>query len=253
MRKYAASLLLLSIVFVQHVNAQNLKNDSRYKYMVFGSFTLPHGDFGYDIGSSAYITRRNGYYFGDLVGLASDGWGIGAEVYLPINDLKRVDWVFSGQFLMNSPNVSAIRNAFQSEIGDSLALSVNFSDWINIPIMTGMRYRQEIFKGVDLYAELQCGIDVSKEPDRKFTISGSVAENTRFDPYIGFGFNAAIGMILFHRYNLSVRYLDLGTPSFTGSRTLSPRYFPSIVTIESNVPGDQRRVDMFQVIVGIEL
>lgn len=253
MRKYAALLLLLSIVSVQHVSAQNLKDNPRYKYLIFGSFTLPHGDFGYDIGSSAYITRRNGYYFGDLVGLASDGWGVGAEVYLPVNDLTRVDWVFSGQFLMNSPNVSEIQNVLQNDIGDSLQLRVNFSDWINIPIMTGMRYRQEIFKDVDLYAELQGGINVSKEPDRKFTISGSVAENTKFNPYIGFGFNAAIGMILFHRYNLSVRYLDLGTPSFTGSRTLSPHYFPSIVTIGSNVPGDQRRVNMFQIIVGIEL
>ncbi len=253
MTKYAALALLLVIVSVQHLSAQEVKNDVKYKYLVFGTFSLPHGDFGYDVGTSAYITRRNGYYFGDLVGLAKDGWGVGAEAYLPINDLKNVDWVFSAQFLMNSPDVSTIRSIFQSDIGDSLTLGLNFFNWINIPIMTGMRYKRDIIDGVNLYAELQGGINISKEPNRKITVSGNVAEDTKFNPYIGFGFQAGIGVILFDRYNLSARYLDLDTPSFTGTRTLSPQYFPTIVTTQSNILGDQRRVEMFQIIFGIEL
>lgn len=174
-------------------------------------------------------------------------------MYLPIRDLKNADWVFSAQFLTNSPDVSAIRNILQKDIGDSLTMGVDFSDWINVPVMTGMRYRRDIINGIDLYAELQGGINVSMEPDRKFTVSGNVAEDTKFNPYIGFGFQAGIGVILFRRYNLSARYLDLDTPSFTGVRTLSPQYFPTIVAIESNILGDQRRVEMFQIIFGIEL
>lgn len=253
MRKYSALLPLILMVCLQNLYAQNSSESSVVRYVVFGTFTLPHGQFGSSIGNGVYITRRNGYYFGNLVGLASDGWGLGAEVYLPIKAVDGLDWLFSGQFLVNSPNVSQIKSIYQHDIGDSSQLGVNFSDWYNIPIMTGMKYQQDIIDGLGLYAEVQGGINISMEPNRVISVGSTVSEDTKFDPYIGFGFGAGVGVVILNRYNLSARYLDMDTPSFTGTRTLSPKYFPTIVTLQSNVLGDQRRVDMFQIILGIEL
>ncbi len=253
MRIYAGLIFLSVVVFTQQIEAQGRMNDPANSFLVFGSISVPRGDFGRDVGSAAYITRRNGYYFGDLVGLAKNGWGVGAEVYLPIRSLRGADWVFSGQLLISSPNISAIKDIFQTDVGDSLSLAIDLSDWINFPIMTGMRYRQDLMDDASLYAVLQGGINISKEPNRRITVSGNVAEDTKFNSYLGFGFEAGVGVILFNRYNLSVRYLNLGTPSFTGTRTLSPEYFPTIVTRESKILGDQRKVEMFQIILGIEL
>lgn len=267
MRYLILSFSSLLIITLSVLQAQN--NDP--SLLISGYAALPTGDFGKDIGENAHITRRAGFDIGDYVGLAQNGFGAGAELYTPLA-LRGVDWIISARVLTNRTDVSAIENTFEFQLGDTIDLQFEFGNWINIPVMTGIRYGYSLMPGVDIFGFIQVGINITQAAARKavrpeITVKYRYPDNTVVDTTFydypveettfkysrDFGFEVGCGVELFRKFNVGVRYLALNTPRYQGTRKLSEYQFRNIFSRETVILGEPRRVSMFLISLGFYL
>ncbi len=218
---------------------------------LFGSVSLPNGDFAKNLGSDARITRRAGFHVGEKIGLAEAGLGIGIELASPVW-FKGLQWIFGVKVFVNPTDESAALTKFRSELGDSVDLQFEFGQWINIPIMTGFRYNLHFGHLWTLYGTLQAGVNWSRAASRKARVNDLVVENTRYDFARDFGFEAGVGLLIAQTYNIGFRYLALGTPRYDGTRFLSEKQFPQILRRENAILGEERSISMFLVTFGVQ-
>lgn len=219
---------------------------------LFGSASLPKGDFGKEIGNDAKITRRAGFDIGEKVGLANTGFGAGAELISPVW-FKGLNWVFSTRVFVNAADEATVQSKFRSLLGDSVNVEFEFGRWVNVPIMTGFRYDFQLMNEFNVYGILQAGVNWSKAASRKATLDDLTVEDTSFEFARDFGFEFGLGLIIAQRYNIGFRYLALSSPRYEGTRKLSERMFPEIFKRENAILGEERTVSMFVVMVGVQL
>lgn len=262
------ALFVFKIVFFLTVRTV-YGQDERSTLLVYGSISSPTGDFGKKIGENPRITRRLGFDIGEDVGLVNTGYAFGAEFSAPTG-IERLGWVISTIFIMNKAEESKVRSEFEHQLGDTVDIAFDFGNWINIPIMTGFKYQVSISPLLDIYSTVQAGINLTKAASRKAsltgttpvtvqgasvnrTFSGETVEETTFDftRDIGFGFGG--GLVFNKRITIGLRYLELGTPTYEGTRRLSELYFTQIVKRETRILGEDRRVSMFLFFIGINL
>jgi hypothetical protein len=104
-----------------------------------------------------------------------------------------------------------------------------------------------------MYAIAQGGVNLTRQASRKASVEGMVAEETSFRLLPDFGYELGFGIELLKTYNLGVRYLNLGTPRYEGTRKLNERYFPQIPRREMYISGDSRPVSMIVFFLGYTL
>lgn len=218
---------------------------------IMGGVSAPVGDFGRTLGEYASITRRAGFNIGDAVGLAGLGFGGGVELVSPAW-LNNMSWVLGARIFVNGTNESTAQQKFQSWLGGTSQLSYEVGEWINIPVMTGLRYEVALTEVSRIYGIVQGGINMTRAAQRQATVGGVVVEEAKYEFTRDFGFEAGFGLLYQQRYNLSVRYLDLGSPRYEGTRVLSEKQFPAILSRENAVLGEQRSVSMLVVTLGVE-
>lgn len=239
--------LWVFIVFTTAVSAQSID----LTFHVVGGTSFPVGDFGRSLGSNAGLTRRAGFNIGNDVGLAGVGFGGGLEVVSPAW-LKNLSWILGARVFVNGSDAAAAQSRFQSLLEGSTRLEYEVGEWINIPIMTGLRYGVDLSDGYVLYGALQAGVNLTRAAPRKATVAGVVVEDTEYQFARDFGFEAGLGILVHKRYNLGVRFLDLGSPRYEGTRMLSEKQFPEIFSRENAILGDQWSISMVIVTLGVE-
>jgi hypothetical protein len=220
--------------------------------MVFGNLLQPTGRFADKIGEGAAITRRFGFNIGDDVGLATRGAGAGLEMSTPVLT-ENLTWVLSARFLMNPIDDLTITDFFEDELDDTVDIHFDNGTWYNAPIFSGLRYTHGISENLGLYAIVQGGVNLTQQASRKATVRGMVAEETKFKLAPDFGYEVGFGVELLKRYNIGARYLNLGTPSYEGTRRLNEGFFPQIPKREMYISGDSRPVSMIILFLGYTL
>lgn len=248
MKRYLITLLIVPFVITSLLYAQN----EELALVIFGSTSLPTGDFGKDIGKFPKMTRRAGFDVGDKEGLAQTGFGVGAEIITPVK-FKSLSWILSGKFLYNGVDGSAVQSEFRHQLGDTVDINFDFGNWINIPVMTGFKYDFRLSHKLVLYGMLQGGINVSKAASLKATVAGITVEKTTFDFARDFGYEVGLGLLFDHRYNIGFRYLALSTPRYEGTRKLSEIQFTEIYSRKTAILGEERSISMFVVTLGVQL
>jgi len=238
--------LLLLLIFPE---LNLLAQDEDISFTFFGHYNVPTSRFSEKIGADPKITRRFGFDFGEKAGLANPGYGLGVEMAKPIF-IDNLAWVISSKLIVNPVDVSEINSFFKDELGDTIGISFENGNWLNIPIFTGFSYGYDFTKNFSLCGTVQCGINITQQASRKAVVEGNVVENTTFKITPDFGFEAGIGFELFKKYNLGVRYLNLGSPRYEGTRKLNEKFFTSIPKREMNVDGDERPISMVLIMLG---
>ena len=240
---------------------------------LFGSGSLPTGDFGKEKDDYTRVTRISGFQVGDEIGMATMGAGLGAELIAPVW-LTGLKWVLGARVYVNGVNDASAKSIYRSTfIGDTVIFKLEkktvdqvdfeFGQWINIPIMTGLRYDYNFGAGkYTVYGVLQAGMNLSQAPSVKATVvmkaldgtkQSYTAEETKYEFTRDFGFEVGVGFVLNQTYNLGFRYLSLNTPRFNGTRNLAVEVFPEIFSLENVITGEARSVSMFVVTLGIQL
>ena len=249
MKKFAVVLLL----FIQFCSGKTLcAQENSLKVTLIVNMPLPAGKYSQDIGQDPQITRRFGFDYGDRVGLANPGYGFGIEMNQQVL-VNNLHWITSLRFLANNADPSRVSSAFTDILKDSVDVSFDFGTWINIPVFTGFSYYVDILPNASLYATLQGGINITDQPYRKAIVDGKVVEKTIFRMTPDFGYEIGFGLELFQKYHVGIRYLDLGSPRYDGTRRLNESFFTSIPKRKMNIDGDERPVSLILLYLGYNL
>lgn len=216
---------------------------------LFGSYLTPLGEYGSGIGSNAGVTRRFGFDIGEQAGLAIPGFGLGLEFRKPVLT-KGLEWAISLQGLTNAASSTEVANFFRKELNDTVAVELETGAWFHIPVFTGLTYVLDLGTTVKIHATAQAGLNITRQAPRTVKADGVVVEKTSFTFARDFGYLAGIGLDLFDNYVLLVRYVDLGTPRYEGTRVLNETFFTTIPRRENAISGDPRPVKMIVVSLG---
>jgi hypothetical protein len=228
------------------------QEDQRVSVSVFGSYTIPLGMYAEKIGDNASLTRRFGLTYGSEAGLATPGFAFGVEVLTGVLT-PNLEWVISVQGIVNGVDNSEVEDLFEDEVDDSVDVSVENGHWIHIPVLTGLTYFVDLSTDLRIFGTLQAGINFTRQPYRRALVGGTPVEETTFTFAFDFGFAAGIGIEFLRSFQVGARYYGLDTPSYQGTRTLNPNYFPSIPRLETQVSGDERSVSLIAIYVGYTL
>ena len=241
--------MLIMLGFITHCA---FGQGSELAVHLYGMGALPAGDYSRDLADDSQLTRRSGFSIGSHIGLAATGFGMGAELVSPVG-FRGLQWLFSVKGLCNGSNTEALQADFRKELGDSVALTLDYGQWLNLPVMTGFRYDYQFTAEFTLYSLLQAGINFSKMASRKASVDGLIVEDAHFDFARDFGFEWGIGVLYNQRYNLGFRYLDLRHPRYEGRKKISETIFPEIVSRDIVILGEERSISLFVVTLGIQL
>lgn len=246
MKRYWVLFMLLFI------SNRAFSQGSELAVHLFGIGAVPVGDYGKDLANDSKMTRRSGFSIGSRIGLATTGYGIGAELVSPVG-YRNLQWIFSAKAVLNGSETDALQADFRAEMNDTVALMLDYGRWLNLPIMTGFRYDHQFTPEFTLYGILQAGINFSKMASRHASVNGLIVEEAKFYFARDFGFEWGLGILYNQRYNLGFRYLNLRHPRYEGNKKLSETVFPEINTREIAVLGEEHSIAMFVVTLGIQL
>lgn len=246
MKRYIVPLIILLMCSASAFGQTDLA------LYLFGVGSVPTGDFGETLTHNTGPTRRAGYYWGDDIGLASEGFGLGAELFSPTR-IQGLQWIFSSKILLNGVNSDDAKARFIEMTRTEQAVNFSHGHWINIPVMTGFRYDYHFTHQYTLYGILQGGINVSRMPSRKLSVGGVMAEDAEYGFARDFGYETGLGLMLNQTYNFSLRFLYLGSPRYDGDQRLSELVFPSIFSRQQHILGEQRSISMLVFTFGIQL
>ena len=226
--------------------------DKEISIMFVGNLSVPLGHFGENIGYGHEITRRFGFNYGEEVGLAKSGLGLGVEIMTNVL-IKNVYWTVSSKLMMNSVDVTEIKDEFAEDLGDTVQIEFDNGSWINIPVFTGFTYYYDLLSDFKIYCTLQGGINITQQAQRKAIVKGTVVEETNFKFTPDFGFETGVGIELFGKYNIGIRYLNLNSPRYNGTRKMNENFFTGIPRRSMNVDGDERPVTMLIIFLGFKI
>jgi len=225
------------------------EDEEKATVMLFGSYMTPLGEYGSKIGSNAGVTRRFGFNIGEEAGLAVPGVGLGLEFRTPVL-AKGLEWAVSLQCLTNLVSTSEVTDFFRKELDDTVQVELESGAWFHIPLFTGFTYGLDLGASVKVHATLQAGVNITRQAPRSVKADGVTVEETSFKFMPDFGYLAGVGIRLFEDYELLIRYVDLGTPQYQGTRVLNEHFFTTIPRRENDISGDSRPVKMVVLSLG---
>lgn len=241
-------LIILTTIYNSNSNAQN-ENTS---VLLNLNLNFPTGSYEDKIGNDAKITRRFGFDFGGKAGLASTGFGFGAEVTTPIL-FKHFGWLLSAKLIINPTDNSEVKSFFQKELENASNISIETGDWYHIPIMTGFSYGYKVMEDLNIYLSLLGGINISHQASRQITVDNIIVEKTNFDTEVDFGYDTGITFELFNKYNIGLKYINLGNPRYEGNRYLNEKFFEDRYLENNPVLAEEKNIKLFLITLGYRI
>ena len=211
MKRSVLIAVILTWVFSSAVYGQLQKG----RFGVYGTLSLPSGDFGDDKGNDA--------------GLAKTGYGAGIEFNYPLGT-PGLFWTSNAWLLINGFDMDEddIEDAYENMfafIGYDLEdFDSDIGSYMNIPLMSGLKWVTALSPTAELYAVGQAGINFAKFPSME--VSGSISDwsgeydfdtKTKWSMTSSFGFCLGAGLVLNDKINIGLRYLNLGEPDAEGT------------------------------------
>jgi len=136
---------LLSIMFILAlIPTVCFSQNATGEYNLFGGIALPQGDFKDDPDDPDS-------------GLAKTGFGIGVNHIRPLNS-PEMSWITSVALLYNGYDVEDVDESDLGLSGSGINVTVDAGAWINVPVMTGLRYETQISPTMKIFGFGQAGI-----------------------------------------------------------------------------------------------
>ncbi len=168
---------------------------------IYGAFSIPIGDFGEESSDSVYA------------GSTEYGFGAGIDYTYKLKNPK-LGLLASILYINNGVESDEISGLFNEACGEENC-SVDYGSWANIPIMGGIKFKSRISPSISLYGLGQVGYNFVMPPDVN-QIIGETKIKANFDNAGSFAFGAGGGIVFKDKYNIGVRYLNLGDPEIEG-------------------------------------
>lgn len=190
--------ILITIVFLIIPCIINAQTGIGY-FGLYGSLSIPQGDFGDDDAASNNDGPPD-------CGFAKTGFGLGAEFTLPL-DSPGLGWITSANVILNGVD--------EDELAGDDDVIIDAGSWLNVPIMTGLRYESEVSPTMKIFGQCQLGLNLVKAPKIELEEDSEKAE-VEWDMASSFGFSIGGGIIINNKINIGLRYFSLGEPEIEG-------------------------------------
>jgi opacity protein-like surface antigen len=163
---------------------------------------------------------------GDFGDAAGTGFNVGYKYYKPLS-VQNLSLVFGLDFNYNGVN-SDIKDRMTKEMDEDKEAGfiddyeLTFSKYINIPLTVGVNYTYPVNETLHAYGEFALGLNASimtaDETTRKRGSSSSKSEES-FSSSFGVGFGLEAGVLVKERYNIGLRYNQLGSHKYKYEHT----------------------------------
>lgn len=190
---------------------------------VFWGYSMSVGSYGKEIGTNPHVTRRDGFDVGENAGFAANGLSFAIELTLPTG-VNGLAWVSGLSLVTNRSNDATLAQTFQNLLGTE-EVEFKYGNWMLAPIMTGFEFRIPVMKQIELYGLLQGGVSLIHAAERNALVAGTSVDRRKYDLGKQFGYTIGGGIVIKHRIDLAMRFMDFGKPKFDGIRELSDDYF----------------------------
>lgn len=190
-------LLLCSTFVVSFVDVVYSQDALKSSISIYGSLSLPTGDFGDDEGPYA--------------GFAKLGYDGGIEFAKPVTS-SGLYWVIGATAITNPLDVKGIA----MEVFDDADMEeyLDAKNHLNIPIVTGLQYRTTL-ESIDVFASAQVGLNINKMGEWTLSDVYYMGENVdeiifEFETSNTFAFIIGGGLIFGDKFVIGARYYGLG-------------------------------------------
>ena len=248
------TLSLTLTLFIIAFSATILLAQHESHFTFYGSLSLPTDGYGKNLGVNPHLTRRDGFDVGNNASFAASGVGAGIEFSLSVG-IPGLSWVSSLAGVVNGSDDAQLTQRFRNLLGDTVDVEFDYGRWIHMPVMTGFQYSVPVTKSIGFYGMVQGGLSLIQPATRQAAVGGVTVDERKYDLARQFGFGLGGGIVIAQRFDLGVRYLDFGEPSFDGTRFLDEDFFSGAFDIigEDVILGERRPVSMLMVILGYRL
>jgi hypothetical protein len=192
---------------------------------VFVSFTLiakAQGNIGLHVGAS-FPLGEFAADNSDYSGSAGTGLNVGIKYFYPVSTCKGLSLTAGIDFLDNGLNQNAKDNLKnQTNITGISNISINYSDYINIPLLVGFNYNFPVDKTFTLFGDAALGVNYSTITDLSilFKYQGTQLKSTEtFTPLTKLAFQFGGGLLIQNTYTIGLHYNMLGSYSFKTKTT----------------------------------
>jgi hypothetical protein len=187
---------LLLIVFIA---VMGYGQTGEGKFGIFGGLSMPQGEFADDD-------------FEDDSGFAKMGFCIGGEYVKQLNS-PGLSWVTNISVVLNGLDEDPIAEGYEEMAYEDF--TADAGSYINVPIMTGLRYSTETSPTMQMYGIAQIGLNYMKYPTIELQGDDGSAD-IEIDATTSFGFAIGGGIIMNNKFNIGIRYLTFGDQDVDG-------------------------------------
>lgn len=174
------------------------------KVEVRAGLSFPIGNFAYDNISNPF----------NNAGGARIGFDIGGT-YIHKIQQKDFSVFLSTDFIYNGLSLDAkdiFESSIRAEIGQSSNLDITFFKYINLPIITGMRYTYNLKDKAVLFGDVGLGANFLSVSDMNIIYdNGNEEVEITYDQSTQFAFKLQAGVLIRDKYTLGLNYLNLGS------------------------------------------
>jgi|GEM_PF-1153903 len=193
------------------------RSDLRWFQLHAGAF-FPLGTFA---DNSETKEPEDGY------GHAGIGANFGFKIYIPIKVRGLTCFLSADAFYNGLQSKSEYRKALV-EFPERSNLDYRLPFYLNVPITAGINYAYVFNNIFGIYGEAACGLNLSNYFGYKIsgTYNGSdFYALDKWDLALGFTYGFEVGVLLFNRMTIGVRYQHLGSYKYKGkSKEVYERY-----------------------------
>ncbi|MDP4239462.1 MAG: outer membrane beta-barrel protein [Bacteroidota bacterium] len=221
---------------------------------VFVGFTLhsrAQGNFELHVGASVPtgdFANDNSNYGGG----ASTGLNVGIKYFYPLKSHKGLSLTLGVDYLNNGLGQESKdllkQQAKTSGISD---IQINDLDYINVPVLVGLNYKDPVGKAFALFGDAALGVNYSTMTDLvlKATYENTAFKSTTtFTPLTRMAYQIGGGVMICENYIIGLHYNSLGTYSFNGKMTEEALGYKQASATSSNL---EVKISMLTLSLGI--
>ena len=193
-----------------------------FVFIGFALTSKAQGNIGLHVGAS-FPTGDFANDNSDYGGGAATGLNVGIKYFYPLNTCKGLSLTLGIDYMNNGIDQGA-KDILKEQAQTSGVSNVviNDLDYINIPVLVGLNYKQPIDNTLALFGDAALGINYSTVTDLviKFTYESIAIKSTSsFTPLTKVAYQVGGGVMINDNYTIGLHYNLLGTYSFKGKIT----------------------------------
>lgn len=190
-------------------------------FELFGGVALPQGDFADDKGEDA--------------GIALTGFAGGITIISTFEN-PGLSWITSVALMYNGTDENVIKEELEQGLNINSGVKVDATSWMNLPILTGLRYATQIPDQINFYITGQIGMNFVMPPDVDISINAedpftneslSLTSSQENESTNAFAYAVGGGLIINENIKVGIRYYGMGKPEIKSTVDVEATYTSS--------------------------